>query len=90
MSAQRKLIQITAIAPGRDAYKGYSPQVVGLAEDGTVWSITINPVSHEWMYWKRLPDLPASDADADAQLVEWKQGKRTKLVQFFKFMFRKK
>lgn len=59
-SQGRKLIQIAVMAPGHDADKGYPPAVVGLADDGSVWVAGFKPEMHEWMDWKRLPNLPAS------------------------------
>jgi hypothetical protein len=60
----RKIIQISAVAPGRAATKAYHPGVLALADDGSVWGAGFNPSTMNFNPWIKLPILPATDQEA--------------------------
>lgn len=73
----RKIIQISAVSPGRSGDKGYHPAVLALADDGSVWGSGFNPETKNFDQWEKLPSLPATDEEAK-KLLDEQRSKREK------------
>ena len=59
----RKFVQIAAMPAGQTRYKCYTPTVIGLADDGTVWYSRVNPTTEKFEKWEVMPnaEFPAGD-----------------------------
>ena len=89
MSEHRKIIQIAILNEGPAPFKVQIPKVMALADDGTVWSIKVDPVSRSWTYWEPLPVFPLTDEDAANQQKQWKSKKYVNPLHLFKLLFRR-
>ena len=90
MSEQRKVIQIATCNEGSAQFKVQTPRIVALADDGSVWSIKVDPVSRSWAYWEPLPAFPATDEEAAQLQQQWKSKKYVNPLHIFKLLFRRK
>lgn len=88
----RKIVQISAVAPGHagPGARGYYPAVIALADDGTVWCSGLVPESGSFGMWEKLPAFPATDEEAlqllEKQNARKEQPKLTLLERFAKVL----
>ncbi|WP_162962100.1 hypothetical protein [Pseudomonas aeruginosa] len=83
----RKIVQISAISPGRSVTKGYQPGVLALADDGSVWGAGFNPNTLSFDPWEKLPDLPGTDQEAAEILARHRAAKVEKpQLSFWQFV----
>ena len=91
MSAQRKIIQIATCTQIPAApFKVPAPRIIALADDGSVWSITTDPLGRHWTYWQSLPAFPVTDEQAELSHAQWQRNKYVNPLLFFKLLFRRK
>lgn len=69
----RKIIQISAVAPGSNGSRFYHPAALALTDDGTVWCAGYNPDEEQFDPWQKLRDLPQTDQEALDVLAEHKK-----------------
>ncbi|MBA1306725.1 hypothetical protein [Stutzerimonas stutzeri] len=79
----RKIIQISAVSPGRSGDKGYHPAVLALADDGSVWGAGFNPSTKNFDPWEKLPALPATDQDAMETLQKHRDAQKQTPLTFW-------
>ncbi|EPO0504318.1 hypothetical protein [Pseudomonas aeruginosa] len=68
----RKIIQISAVAPGNSGRSCFHPGALALADDGTVWWAEYNPDKEQFDPWQKLRDLPQTDQEALDVMAEHK------------------
>ncbi len=69
----RKIIQISAVAPGSSGGLSFHPATLALADDGTVWCAGYNPDKEQFDPWQKLRELPQTDQEALDVLAEHKK-----------------